>query len=123
MSPDDRGIHRDGPVVCGDQDALGELARSASSSSRPDSPPGTPSSWQGELVPVVQVRLGAGPRTDPRTAPDPRVRAIVATAFARVDTVTELRAARNGRLDLAELYDQCLAAVRGADSRAGGDPG
>ncbi|MFE9649305.1 TetR/AcrR family transcriptional regulator [Streptomyces sp. NPDC006365] len=64
--------------------------------------------WQTELVPIVQARLGsaAGP------APDLRAKAIVAAVFACVDTATELWAASEGRLDLADLYDQCLAAIR-----------
>jgi AcrR family transcriptional regulator len=65
--------------------------------------------WQTALVPVVQERLGtaSGP------APDLRATAIVATVFACADTATELWAADDGRLDLADLYDQCLATVRG----------
>ncbi|MGW0212154.1 TetR/AcrR family transcriptional regulator [Streptomyces sp. NPDC003233] len=64
--------------------------------------------WQTELVPVIQARLGAtaGPSSDLRA------KAIVATVFACVDTATELWAASEGRLDLANLYDQCLSAVR-----------
>ncbi|MEU1630972.1 TetR family transcriptional regulator [Streptomyces sp. NPDC020096] len=65
--------------------------------------------WQAELVPVIQARLG----TSTGPAPDPRAKAIVATVFACVDTATELWAEHGGRLDLADLYDQCLAAVRG----------
>lgn len=76
--------------------------------------------WQADLVPVVQARLGPGPGTDQAAdgargpAADPRAKAIVATVFACVDTATELWAEHDGRLDLAELYDQCLAAVRGS---------
>ncbi|MFG2848877.1 TetR/AcrR family transcriptional regulator [Kitasatospora sp. NPDC048296] len=64
--------------------------------------------WQSELVPVIRARLGAasGP------AADLHARAIVATVFACVDTATELWAAHEGRLDLAVLYEDCLAAVR-----------
>ncbi|SEL81826.1 TetR/AcrR family transcriptional regulator [Streptacidiphilus jiangxiensis] len=65
--------------------------------------------WQADLVPVVQVRLGGGVGA----TPDPRAKAIVATVFACVDAATELWAQSGGRLDLAELYDQCLGAVRG----------
>ncbi|MFE5812300.1 TetR/AcrR family transcriptional regulator [Streptomyces sp. NPDC056479] len=67
--------------------------------------------WQAELVPVVQARLSPGPGA----AADPRAQAIVATVFACIDTATELWARHDGRLDLAGLYDQCLAAVRGRD--------
>ncbi|KJK60005.1 TetR/AcrR family transcriptional regulator [Saccharothrix sp. ST-888] len=73
--------------------------------------------WQAELVPVIQARLGTGigigTGIRPGPAPDPRAKAIVATVFACVDTATELWARHDGRLDLADLYDQCLAAVRG----------
>ncbi|MFJ8544166.1 TetR/AcrR family transcriptional regulator [Streptomyces sp. NPDC093586] len=66
--------------------------------------------WQAALVPAVQARLG----TAPGPAPDPRARAVIATVFACADTATELWVAHDGRLDLADLYDQCLAAVRGS---------
>ncbi|MFE2408567.1 MULTISPECIES: TetR/AcrR family transcriptional regulator [unclassified Kitasatospora] len=65
--------------------------------------------WQTQLVPVVQARLG----TAPGQGPDPRAKAIVATVFACVDTASELWAEHEGRLDLTDLYDQCLTAVRG----------
>ncbi|MGY5627513.1 acyl-CoA-like ligand-binding transcription factor [Streptomyces sp. UC1A3] len=65
--------------------------------------------WQAELVPVVRARLGDGPG---RPAPDTQAKAIVATVFACIDTATELWAGHDGRFDLADLYDQCLAAVR-----------
>ncbi|MFE5891131.1 TetR/AcrR family transcriptional regulator [Streptomyces sp. NPDC056462] len=67
--------------------------------------------WQAELVPVIQARLGAASGAGP--GPDPRAKAIVATVFACIDTATELWAGHDGRLDLADLYDDCLAAVRG----------
>ena len=64
--------------------------------------------WQAALVPAVQARLenAAGP------AADPRARAIIATVFACADTATELWVEHDGGLDLTDLYDQCLAAVR-----------
>ncbi|MEU9989214.1 TetR family transcriptional regulator [Streptomyces sp. NPDC048045] len=135
-------------LVCGDQEALGELLKrtveeqpaevSAWDALRAgfevvltaDHPPervlelsrlifDTPSlraryiekrlRWQRDLVPVVRTRLG----TDPGPALDVRAKAIVATVFACVDTASELWAAHEGRLDLADLYDECLAAVRG----------
>jgi AcrR family transcriptional regulator len=65
--------------------------------------------WQAALVPVVQARLG----TAPGPVPDARAKAIIATVFACADTATELYVGHDGRLDLADLYDQCLAAVRG----------
>ncbi|MER8188618.1 helix-turn-helix domain-containing protein [Kitasatospora sp. NPDC094015] len=67
--------------------------------------------WQSELVPIVQARLAA-PAAPAGPSPDPRAKAVVAAVFACVDTATELWAGSGGRLDLADLYDQCLAAVR-----------
>lgn len=64
--------------------------------------------WQAELVPIVQARLGGADGA----SPDPRARAIVAAVFACADTATELWAASEARLDLSDLYDQCLAAIR-----------
>ncbi|MEU2086800.1 TetR family transcriptional regulator [Streptomyces albus] len=65
--------------------------------------------WQAELVPVVRARLGDG---SGGPASDTQARAIVATVFACIDTATELWAEHEGRIDLADLYEQCLAAVR-----------
>ncbi|MBO8199451.1 TetR family transcriptional regulator [Streptomyces smyrnaeus] len=65
--------------------------------------------WQAELVPVIRARLGNG---SGRLAPDAQAKAIVAAVFACIDTATELWAEHDGRIDLADLYDQCLAAVR-----------
>ncbi|NYI04588.1 TetR/AcrR family transcriptional regulator [Allostreptomyces psammosilenae] len=65
--------------------------------------------WQEELVPVVRARLTAGP--DP--APHLRAKAIVVTVLACMDAATELWVREGGRPDPADLYDQCLAAVRG----------
>ncbi|MFC5220292.1 TetR/AcrR family transcriptional regulator [Streptomyces coerulescens] len=139
-------------LVCGDQDALGELLRQTVEQQPADvsawdalragfevvltarhTPErvlelsrlifDTPSlharyiekrlRWQAELVPVVHKRLTAGTSADP--AADPRAKAIVATVFACVDTASELWARSDGQLDLADLYDRCLAAVRAAD--------
>ena len=71
--------------------------------------------WQAELVPVVQARLAPGAGDSPPPTSDPRAKAIVATVFACVDTASELWVRHDGQLDLADLYDQCLAAVRGTD--------
>ncbi|GGU52485.1 hypothetical protein GCM10010289_85840 [Streptomyces violascens] len=64
--------------------------------------------WQAELAPAIQARLGTP--ADPY--PDPCAKAIVATVFACIDTATELWARSEGQLDLSNLYDQCLTAVR-----------
>lgn len=141
-------------LVCGDQDALGELLRQTVEQQPADvsawdalragfevvltanhTPErvlelsrlifDTPSlharyiekrlRWQAELVPVVQARLAPGAGDSPPPTSDPRAKAIVATVFACVDTASELWVRHDGQLDLADLYDQCLAAVRGTD--------
>ena len=68
--------------------------------------------WQADLLPLVQARLDTGSRP----APALQAKAIIATVFACADTATELWARGEGELDLADLYDQCLAAVRGSET-------
>ncbi|MEZ0162577.1 TetR/AcrR family transcriptional regulator [Streptomyces griseorubens] len=135
-------------LVCGDQDALGDLLKRTveqqpaemsawdalragfevllTANHTPDRALelsrlifGTPSlharyiekrlRWQAALLPAVQARLK---NTTGPAASDPRARAIIATVFACADTATELWVEHDGRLDLKDLYDQCLAAVR-----------
>jgi AcrR family transcriptional regulator len=64
-------------------------------------------SWQSELLPIVQLRMGL--EQDPV---DPRPRALVAGAFACSDAAVETWVASSDSLDVVELYDQCVAAVR-----------
>lgn len=63
--------------------------------------------WQSELLPVIQSRMGLD--HDPR---DPRPRALVAAAIACADAAIETWVASRESLDVVELYDQCVAAVR-----------
>ena len=64
--------------------------------------------WQALLVPDIRRRLGIDP--DDRTNPAPD--AIVASAIACLDVAGEIWTAGNGTQNLADLYDQALAAVR-----------
>ncbi|MBK3642656.1 hypothetical protein [Streptomyces sp. MBT33] len=43
----------------------------------------------------------------------PRTRAVIATAFACLDAASMTWVADDGEGDLMDLYDECLAAVRG----------
>ncbi len=65
--------------------------------------------WQELLVPNIQMRLGA--KTG--DAPDPRAQAIVACALTCLDVANEIWTRRDGEADLAQLFDQAVAAVRG----------
>ena len=64
--------------------------------------------WQRLLAPEIRRRLGA----DPDDGSDPRADAIVASALACLDVVGEIWARSNGTLDLGELADAAIAAVR-----------
>ncbi|WP_030388575.1 TetR/AcrR family transcriptional regulator [Streptomyces sp. NRRL S-241] len=65
--------------------------------------------WQELVLPAVTARMtaGEGPVSEVRAA------AVVATVFACVDAATEAWVRSGGRTDLASLYDEALAAVRG----------
>jgi AcrR family transcriptional regulator len=63
--------------------------------------------FQEDLLPLVKARTAAGGRTDPRA------RAVVATAFACLDAASMTWVDNDGEGDLMDLYDECLAAVRG----------
>jgi AcrR family transcriptional regulator len=67
--------------------------------------------WQAELLPIITERLEADSGPDAEL----HARAIIATVFACVDTATELWVRSDGRLAPGDLYDRCLAAVRGRD--------
>jgi AcrR family transcriptional regulator len=66
--------------------------------------------WQSLLVPDIRRRLGLA--EDDVTNPAPA--AIVAAAIACVDAAGEVWVEGDGLADLAALYDQAVAAVRGA---------
>lgn len=65
--------------------------------------------WQELLVPNIQMRLGAATGA----APDLRARAIVACALTCLDVAGEIWTLSDGEADLAQLFDQAVAAVRG----------
>ncbi|MGC0370040.1 TetR/AcrR family transcriptional regulator [Microbacterium sp. SLBN-111] len=63
--------------------------------------------WQALLLPGIRARLGPD-------ADDVSAAAIIASAIACLDTAGEAWARSHGELDLAELYDRAVAAVRGS---------
>ncbi|MDQ3430082.1 MAG: TetR/AcrR family transcriptional regulator [Actinomycetota bacterium] len=65
--------------------------------------------WQELLVPNIQVRLGVATGD----APDPRAQAIVACALTCLAVANETWTRCDGEADLAQLFDQAVAAVRG----------
>lgn len=68
--------------------------------------------FQEELLPLLESRMegrtdgGAGNRAA-------RTRAVIATAFACLDAASMTWVAGDGEGELMDLYDECLAAVRG----------
>ncbi|MGW2639762.1 TetR/AcrR family transcriptional regulator [Streptomyces sp. NPDC001348] len=64
--------------------------------------------FQEDLLPLVEARL------DPAAGnAAPRARAVIATAFACLDAATMTWVGDDGRGDIMDLYDACLAEVRG----------
>ena len=64
--------------------------------------------FQEDLLPLIEARMDAAAgRTDPRA------RAVIATAFACLDAASMTWVANDGKGDIMDLYDECLAAVRG----------
>jgi AcrR family transcriptional regulator len=64
--------------------------------------------FQEDLLPLIKARMHADSRTT-----DLRARAVIATAFACLDAASMAWAAGDGEGDIMDLYDECLAAVRG----------
>ncbi|MFI8231257.1 TetR/AcrR family transcriptional regulator [Streptomyces sp. NPDC085900] len=65
--------------------------------------------FQEDLLPLIEARMD-------RTAAGGtalRARAVIATAFACLDAASMTWVADDGEGDLMDLYDECLAAVRG----------
>ena len=64
--------------------------------------------FQDALLPPIKARRNA-------TAgkADVRARAVIATAFARLDAASLTWVGTDGESDVMDLYDECLAAVRG----------
>ncbi|MGW2517240.1 TetR/AcrR family transcriptional regulator [Streptomyces sp. NPDC001617] len=64
--------------------------------------------FQEDLLPLVEARMDA-----PVGSADPRARAVIATAFACLDAASMTWVDNGGKGDIIDLYDECLAAVRG----------
>ncbi|MCQ6245865.1 TetR/AcrR family transcriptional regulator [Streptomyces malaysiensis] len=64
--------------------------------------------FQEDLLPLVEARMGTA-----GGGADPRARAVLATAFACLDAASMTWVAGDGKADIMDLYDECLAAVRG----------
>lgn len=63
--------------------------------------------FQEDLLPLIEARMDtATGRTDPRA------RAVIATAFACLDAASMTWVEGDGKGDIMDLYDACLAAVR-----------
>ncbi|MGW4517653.1 TetR/AcrR family transcriptional regulator [Streptomyces sp. NPDC004393] len=64
--------------------------------------------FQEGLLPLVEARMDVA-----LGGTDPRARAMIATAFACLDAASMTWVDNNGKGDIMDLYDECLAAVRG----------
>jgi AcrR family transcriptional regulator len=64
--------------------------------------------FQEDLLPLVAARMDAA-----AGSADPRARAVIATAFACLDAASMTWVGNDGKDDIMDLYDECLAAVRG----------
>lgn len=64
--------------------------------------------FQEDLLPLVEARMDAGAGSS-----GPRARAVIATAFACLDAASMTWVGDDGKGDIMDLYDECLAAVRG----------
>ena len=65
--------------------------------------------WQELLVPNIRMRLGA----ETGDAADPRAEAIVACSLTCLAVANEIWTRSDGEADLARLFDEAVAAVRG----------
>ncbi|MEK8173077.1 helix-turn-helix domain-containing protein [Streptomyces sp. M19] len=64
--------------------------------------------FQEDLLPLVEARMGVAVG-----GADPRPRAVIATAFACLDAASMAWVGNDGKGEIMDLYDECLAAVRG----------
>ncbi|MFD5078124.1 TetR/AcrR family transcriptional regulator [Streptomyces sp. NPDC058371] len=64
--------------------------------------------FQEDLLPLVEARMDTAVGSA-----DPRARAVIATAFACLDAASMTWVGNDGKGDIMDLYDECLAAVRG----------
>jgi AcrR family transcriptional regulator len=63
---------------------------------------------QEDLLPLIKARM------DPAVGrTDPRARAVIATVFACLDAASMTWVDNDGKGDIMDLYDECLAAVHG----------
>ncbi|MGW2832662.1 hypothetical protein [Streptomyces sp. NPDC001286] len=65
--------------------------------------------FQEDLLPLIEARMDRTAAGDTAL----RARAVIATAFACLDAASMTWVADDGEGDLMDLYDECLAAVRG----------
>ncbi|GAB3748087.1 TetR/AcrR family transcriptional regulator [Microlunatus parietis] len=63
--------------------------------------------WQSDLLPLIADRMGLGDQPA-----DPRPRAVIATSFACFDAALDTWI-EDDSVPLEQLYDQCVATVRG----------
>jgi AcrR family transcriptional regulator len=64
--------------------------------------------FQEDLLPLIKVRMDTAVGKA-----DPRARAVIATVFACLDAASMTWVDNDGKGDIMDLYDECLAAVRG----------
>ncbi|MDH6222036.1 TetR/AcrR family transcriptional regulator [Streptomyces pseudovenezuelae] len=64
--------------------------------------------FQENLLPLVETRMDAATGNE-----GAKVRAVIATAFACLDAASMTWVANDGKGEIMDLYDECLAAVRG----------
>ncbi|MFJ4899819.1 MULTISPECIES: TetR/AcrR family transcriptional regulator [unclassified Streptomyces] len=64
--------------------------------------------FQEDLLPLVRARTGAT-----EDAAEPTARAVIGTAFACLDAASMTWVESGGEGEIMDLYDACLAAVRG----------
>jgi AcrR family transcriptional regulator len=66
--------------------------------------------FQEDLLPLITERMDAASAVGNK---GPRARAVIATAFACLDAASMTWVDNDGEGDIMDLYDECLAAVRG----------
>ncbi|MFE2972323.1 TetR/AcrR family transcriptional regulator [Streptomyces sp. NPDC059340] len=64
--------------------------------------------FQEDLLPLIETRMDAATGSEGAKA-----RAVIATAFACLDAASITWVANDGKGEIMDLYDECLAAVRG----------
>ncbi|GAA3223219.1 TetR/AcrR family transcriptional regulator [Nonomuraea helvata] len=64
--------------------------------------------FQEDLLPLIEARMDAA-----TGSVNVKARAVIATAFACLDAATMTWVDNDGKGDIMDLYDECLAAVRG----------